>query len=243
VHFLVDELLAALILAVGLALATPVVRFVIPSVVSSTLELQPSWLVLVEGLFVAEVAGYWGHRASHEIGALWRFHQLHHSIETMDWLAPNRRHPVDMAFARASVILPLLVLGFTIPAIAAPFAIKRFQGLLVHANLRLDAGPITWLIATPEFHHWHHADHEAARNKNYAGQLPIVDWMFGTLHLPRPAWPSRYGCGVTPPEGYLAQLLWPFRRKEPQACTSDNGRSAAFAVGFGPWDHHSEQGG
>ena len=222
VHFLVDELLAATILSVVLALVVPTLDVAVPRVVSSTLHAQPSWLLIVEGLFVAEIAGYWGHRASHEIEVLWRFHRLHHSIETMDWLAPNRRHPVDMAFARASVILPLVAMGFPLPAIVAPFAIRRFQGVLVHANIRLNAGPLTWLIATPEFHHWHHADHSEAYNRNYAGQLPLVDWLFGTLYLPRPSWPSRYGCGEAPPAGYFAQLAWPLRRVPAQAPASSS---------------------
>jgi sterol desaturase/sphingolipid hydroxylase (fatty acid hydroxylase superfamily) len=109
------------------------------------------------------------------------------------------------------VILPLAALGFAVPVIAAHFAVKRFQGLFVHANVRLNAGWLTWIVATPEFHHWHHADEPAAYNSNYAGQVPLVDRFFGTLHLPRPAWPTRYGCGESAPEGYLAQLAWPFR--------------------------------
>jgi len=214
VHFVFDEVLAGLVLAAALLTVVPLLQVVVSDVVRECIGLQPRWVVVLEGLLLGEIAGYWGHRATHEIGILWRFHRLHHSIETMDWLAPNRRHPVDMAFARASVAIPLIVLGFSVPTIAAHFAIKRFQGLLVHANVRLDAGPLTWLIATPEFHHWHHADHPDAINKNYAGQLPLVDWLFGSLHLPRPTWPERYGCGVQAPSGYLAQLIWPFQRSQ-----------------------------
>jgi hypothetical protein len=43
----------------------------------------------------------------------------------------------------------------------------------------------------------------------------MVDWLFGTLYLPRPSWPSRYGCGEEAPVGYLAQLAWPFRPAPP----------------------------
>jgi sterol desaturase/sphingolipid hydroxylase (fatty acid hydroxylase superfamily) len=140
----------------------------------------------------------------------------------MDWLAPNRRHPIDMAIARLSVIVPMAVLGFPVVTVGAHFAVKRFQGLFVHANLRLDAGPLTWLVATPQFHHWHHADQPEAYNKNYAGELPIVDWLFGTLYLPRPAWPERYGCDVTLPASYLGQLAWPFRSLRSNADEGSN---------------------
>ena len=160
---------------------------------------------------LAEVCGYWGHRWSHEWPWLWRFHKLHHSIETMDWLAPNRRHPVDLVVARVAIALPLLVLGFTVPSLAAPFVVRRFQGLLVHADVRLEGGPLRWFVATPHFHHWHHAADAEGWNRNYAGQVPLVDWMFGTLVMPLRRWPTSYGLGTSEraPAGWLAQLRWP----------------------------------
>ena len=228
VHFLVDELLAALILGAILLMTLPLLGVVIPEDLRVLIHRQPRWLALAQGLLLAEVAGYWGHRTSHELPALWRFHKLHHTIELMDWLAPNRRHPVDMALARASVVLVIAPLGFAVPTIAAHFAIKRFQGLLVHANVRLNAGLLTWLVATPEFHHWHHADEPRAYNKNYAGQLPVVDLLFGTLYMPRPSWPTRYGCGEVAPEGHVAQLMWPFRRSALVAPISTRGHTAHY---------------
>jgi sterol desaturase/sphingolipid hydroxylase (fatty acid hydroxylase superfamily) len=44
---------------------------------------------------------------------------------------------------------------------------------------------------------------------NYAS-FPVVDALFGTLHLPR-RWPERYGVDEPQPDGYLAQLRWSFR--------------------------------
>ena len=48
-----------------------------------------------------------------------------------------------------------------------------------------------------------------------AGQLPLVDWLFGTLHLPAHRWPEGYGIDDTQPDGYLRQLAWPFRSTAP----------------------------
>ena len=112
-------------------------------------------------------------------------------LDRDDGLArPNRRHPVDLVVARVAVALPLLALGFPVPALAAPFAIRRFQGLLVHANVQLEGGPLRWLVATPHFHHWHHAADAEGWNRNYAGQAPLVDRLFCTLVLPRHRWPT-----------------------------------------------------
>ena len=59
------------------------------------------------------VGGYWGHRLSHTVPFLWRFHAVHHSIEEMDWLAAGRLHPLDQAFTQACAILPLFLLGYS----------------------------------------------------------------------------------------------------------------------------------
>jgi hypothetical protein len=43
---------------------------------------------------------------------------------------------------------------------------------IVHANVPWRFGPLKWLIATPVFHHWHHAnDGKEYINRNYASML------------------------------------------------------------------------
>jgi sterol desaturase/sphingolipid hydroxylase (fatty acid hydroxylase superfamily) len=227
VHFVTDEVFALLGLGVLLAVLAPIGRYLVPDVVPDQIQAQPTAALWLESLLLAEVAGYWGHRLTHEIPFLWRFHRVHHSAPTMDWLAPNRRHPVDQAFARLSVALPLLLLGFAVPTIAAHFIIKRFQGLFVHSNLDVRLGVLELFVATPHFHHWHHADTKEAWDKNYSGQVPLIDWMFGTLHLPD-SWPERYGCDVDAPPGYVAQLAWPFRPDRPRVPTQASATAEAL---------------
>ena len=53
------------------------------------------------------VGNYWGHRLTHQVPFLWRFHSVHHSIEQMDWVASGRLHPLDQAFTQAFTIFPL----------------------------------------------------------------------------------------------------------------------------------------
>ncbi|CAN5425042.1 hypothetical protein BH10ACT1_BH10ACT1_15940 [soil metagenome] len=210
VHFVVDEVLAAAGLVVALWVLLPIVRFGLPEVVPAAIRAQPTVLIWAESLLFAEVAGYWGHRLTHQVPFLWRFHRVHHSSPSLDWLSPNRRHPLDQVVARVSVALPVLAMGFAVPTVVAHFALKRIQGLLVHANVDLRLGPLEWVVASPHFHHWHHSDDPGTWNRNYAGQLPLVDWVFGTHQRPD-GWPETYGCdGYVPPRGYLAQLLAPW---------------------------------
>jgi sterol desaturase/sphingolipid hydroxylase (fatty acid hydroxylase superfamily) len=230
VHFVVDEVLAAAGLTAVVLIGVPVLRAGMPDLVPATIRSQPSLAVWVEALVLAEVCGYWGHRLTHEIPFLWRFHRVHHSSTQLDWLAPSRKHPLDTIFARSSVALPLLVLGFAVPTVVTHFIIKRFQGLLVHANIDLRLGPLEWIVSTPHFHHWHHADQAGAFKKNYAGQVPLVDWVFGTLYRPT-GWPERYGCdGYVPDVGYLAQLLAPWRQDSRISRNPSHGSAVAIAT-------------
>lgn len=213
VSFVVNEVLTGVGLLAVLVVTLPLVRYVIPTSIPRLLAAQPMWARSSEAFVVSEVCGYWGHRLSHEVPLLWRFHRVHHSATELDWLAPNRRHPIDGIVARTSTALPTLALGFAVPTVATYFALKRLQGLFVHSNIDLRLGPLQRLVATPMFHHWHHSDEPGTWNKDYAGSVPAVDWIFGTLHLPG-KWPPRYGCdGHVPDVGYVARTLSPWRRR------------------------------
>jgi sterol desaturase/sphingolipid hydroxylase (fatty acid hydroxylase superfamily) len=67
------------------------------------------------------------------------------------------------------------------------------------------------VIGTPRFHHWHHSAEPEAIDKNFAIHLPVIDRLFGTLHLPARAWPASYGIADSAvPDRYPAQLVFPF---------------------------------
>ncbi len=86
-----------------------------------------------------------------------------------------------------------------------------FQAVLIHANVRFRFGWLRHVLATPEFHHWHHAAEPEAVDRNFAVHLPVLDRIFGTAHMPG-RWPREYGIAGNPvPEGWGAQLVYPFR--------------------------------
>ena len=74
VSFVVTEVLAGVGLLAVLLVSVPVARALVPPAIPSALAAQPSWLRWIESFVVAEVSGYWGHRLSHEVPLLWRFH-------------------------------------------------------------------------------------------------------------------------------------------------------------------------
>jgi sterol desaturase/sphingolipid hydroxylase (fatty acid hydroxylase superfamily) len=222
-YYFLSSLIPSLLLSVPLAFVAWVVHRCIPSVISSAAAAWPTWLRILVALVVGDVGFYWGHRWSHEISLLWRFHAIHHSAEQVDFLVNTRAHPVDMVFTRLCGLVPLYVLGLAAPlqgnASLVPLLVLLFGtvwGFFIHANLRWRFGPLEWLVATPAFHHWHHTnDGPAYLNKNYAPLLPWVDRIFGTLYLPKKL-PERYGIDQPVPPQLFQQLLQPFmiRRTE-----------------------------
>jgi len=167
-------------------------------------------------LLFTDFTQYWVHRAFHTVPALWRFHKIHHSAEAMDWLAGSRLHLVDVAVTRGLTYVPIYVLGFAEAPLFAYVAFVSIQATFIHANVRFTFPWLRRLIATPQFHHWHHSAEREAVDKNFAVHLPVLDALFGTYYMPRDRWPASYGLtdGERVPSGYTRQFVYAFRRPD-----------------------------
>jgi sterol desaturase/sphingolipid hydroxylase (fatty acid hydroxylase superfamily) len=216
-YYFLTGLVPKAILVFPMAVIAWIVHRAVPGVVHQSVANLPLWLRLLAALIAGEFGFYWGHRWTHQIPLLWRFHVIHHSAEQMDWLVNTRAHPVDIVFVRLCGFVPMYALG-----LAQPLAGRRLDvvpllvmlvgttwGFFIHANLRWRFGWLEWLLATPHFPHWHHTDDEHV-DRNYASMLPIMDKLFGTAYLPARQWPPVYGIHGHIAEGLGAQLVHPF---------------------------------
>jgi sterol desaturase/sphingolipid hydroxylase (fatty acid hydroxylase superfamily) len=225
---LVYALLNSIVVAAGLTvialLVATVSDWLLPKAFKAAVADQPYWLQFVALVILADLGFYLMHRLFHAVPALWRFHAVHHSIEEMDWLAAHRVHPIDQILTKGASFIPCFGLGFSEWPIIAYFMVYQWHSLMLHANINVSFGPLRWLVASPEFHHWHHTNRIEAYDKNFAGQIAFWDFLFGTGHLPKDARPGDYGVDETLPAGYLAQFVHPFRR--PEDGTAENPDSA-----------------
>jgi lathosterol oxidase len=211
IHFLVSHLALDALTFVTLLPSTVLTRLWQPAAFQAFVVAQPSWLQFVEIVVITDVVQYWVHRAFHASPWLWRFHSIHHSSRAMDWLAGSRLHVVDVVVTRSLVILPVFLLGFSQPPLYAYLVLVAFHAVFIHANLGIRFGWVDHWIATPRVHHWHHA--VTPTDRNFAVHLPVLDRIFGTLHLPGDEWPGAYGlCGHSVPESWTRQMIAPFRR-------------------------------
>jgi len=164
-------------------------------------------------VLVADLMEYATHRAYHEVPWLWKFHAVHHSVKTLDWLAGSRLHLFEITATRVAVLAPLFLLGFEKSVIDTYIIIVGFQAVFIHANIHLSWGPLKYLIVTPNFHHWHHSSEEEAIDRNYAAHFAFLDYLFGTAVKTTREFPKEYGVvGDYMPEGYLKQQAFPFRK-------------------------------
>jgi sterol desaturase/sphingolipid hydroxylase (fatty acid hydroxylase superfamily) len=217
-HFVINEGLRKIVIGLTLLIATRMVGFLVNPELQGWIKTWPFWFQCVTAITINDFGGYWGHRLAHSVPFLWRFHAVHHSSETMDWLAAARVHPVDQAFMRACGVIPVYLLGFGAAHFAVLLFFAGFLAIFIHANVRWRYGWLEWLVATPPFHHWHHNnDSPETINKNFSDLLPVWDKIFGTLHLPKDQLPRTYGIDQPMAKSYLGQLAQPFVGSRPSS--------------------------
>lgn len=212
-YYTISSLMPVVVISIPTALMAVAAQHVVPAALSAFVAGMPAVARIALAFLVGETGFYWGHRLSHEIPWLWRFHALHHSTEHMHFLANTRTHPVDMVITRLFGLVPLYLLGLAAPSVegsAVPvlvLVVGQAWGFFIHANVRWRLGPLEWLVTTPAFHHWHHTRNEHI-NLNYASTLPVLDRVFGSHYLPA-HWPAEYGTDTPHPDTVVGQLLDP----------------------------------
>lgn len=212
-HFFVNHLLVGFVLLATNLLVHRFFTWAVSTEVQQAVQALPFVWELLLLMLVADIIQYIVHRAMHEVPLLWRFHAVHHSIKTLDWLAGSRLHVGEVLFLRTLVLAPIYVLGFSREVIDAYIVIIGFQAVLNHANVDVRLGWLRYFIVTPNFHHWHHSQDQEALDRNYAGQFAWIDYLMGTAVKSDKRWPSEYGVlGDYVPKGFWRQLWFPFQR-------------------------------
>lgn len=215
-YFIVNHLLIGLVLLIVNFLVHRLFAWALVPAVQGAIQSLPLAAESLLAIFVADLIQYWTHRAYHEVPVLWRFHAVHHSARTLDWMAGSRLHLTELIVTRVAILGPLYALGFSKAAIDVYIVVVGFQAVFNHANVGLRFGRLESWIVTPRFHHWHHGSDRAAIDRNYAAHFAFLDTWFGTrVSDGERSLPERYGVlGGTMPDGFVRQQIFPLTWKE-----------------------------
>lgn len=212
-YFFINHLLAWVILLAVNSIVHNFYGFLIFQTTQSFLSELNIFIQFALIFFMWDFIQYWIHRAYHEIPGLWKFHAIHHSATKMDWLAGSRMHIVELFLTRILIITPIILIGFSESAINLYAVVLGLYATMIHSNIYVKFWALEKIFVSPKFHHWHHANQRDAINVNYAGELSILDLMFGT-YLEKEEYPEAYG--VSPkqwiPNTVISQTLYPFKK-------------------------------
>lgn len=220
-------------LGVALALlATPIERSLTAALARAGIHLDvgvarewPLAAQLAVALVGLDLLQWTIHNALHRVPWLWQIHKVHHSIEELDWLGSMRFHWGEAVVYKTLQYVPLAMLGFDGRVLFAVAVIGTAIGHYNHSNVRIDLGPLRYVLNSPEMHQWHHAHPDAGpENKNFAIKFSLWDWLFRTAYLPADKRaPARLGfTGIEAcPRSIWLQEVWPLsalisRRARPQ---------------------------
>ncbi|MEO0637291.1 MAG: sterol desaturase family protein [Pseudomonadota bacterium] len=143
----------------------------------------PALLVVVIAVVAFDFMDYVSHRLMH-LPWLWPIHAVHHSDHDVNAFTTFRVHVLEVAFMKLSYVVGLSWLGVTPEAAGLGLVFLTLHNMYVHMDIDVDHGRLNWLIASPRFHRWHHADEPVAYGKNLANLVPLWDMLFGTYYVP-----------------------------------------------------------
>lgn len=172
----------------------------------------PLWLAAPIAVVLTDLCTYGFHRFVHVNRWMWREHGIHHVTHKVNTLNANTAHFLDIALNNIAAFGPLLLLGFSAPAVFIASMARTVQTFVAHANIDARLGPLGWVIMGPEHHRLHHSV-DPAHAGNYGTILTLWDRVFGTFRW-TPHHAEEVGVhgddAFPPPERILACARHPF---------------------------------
>lgn len=143
----------------------------------------PSWVAVIAGVALLDLAIYLQHLLFHAVPALWRLHRVHHADPDFDVTTGLRFHPVEILLSMLIKTVAIFAFGPPVLAVLIFEVVLNAAAVFNHANVRLPARAepiVRWLLVTPDMHRVHHSKDARETNSNYGFNLSIWDRLFGT---------------------------------------------------------------
>ncbi len=183
----------------------------------ANLQALPHWVQLGIMFVIADFIQWNIHRLLHKNPYLWKFHQLHHSVEEMGFAAHFRFHWMETIIYKTLQYVPLAMLGFGLTDFFVIHIISVAIGHLNHSNINWTYGPLRYIFNNPAMHIWHHAKELPTTDKkavNFGLSLSVWDYIFGTAYIPTSGRDATLGFDTASeyPKTFWQQMIAPFRK-------------------------------
>jgi len=166
---------------------TLIVRFLIPvtvAVFASMLEVRgfgllnwlslPTWLAVVVGVLLLDLAIYTQHYYFHKLDFFWRFHRMHHTDLDFDVTTGVRFHPIEILISMVIKFAVVLVIGPPAVAVVLFEILLNATSMFNHGNIRIPQ-PVDRLLrtvlVTPDMHRVHHSVVRQEMDSNFGFNL------------------------------------------------------------------------
>lgn len=181
-----------------------------------------SWPTLIQLLVffvVLDFVQWFTHILLHKYPALWKFHQVHHSVKEMGFAAHLRYHWMENVLYKPLKTFGVMILGGFEPeqAYIVHFAAIAI-GHINHANIKITWGPLKYLLNNPVMHLYHHAYTlpKGSYGVNFGISLSLWDYIFRTNYIPEDSGtiPLGFPGDETFPKDFIHQNLHGFGKNE-----------------------------
>ena len=207
---LLNPMIAPLIMTGVVLVRSGYQQLGIPETPLSFWQQVPPWAVVICWLLAIDFVDYWVHRLLHAPG-FWDIHAVHHSDEHLNWTTTSRVHILEVVVMQIGYILLATWMNIPAEGVGLAVAFRMLHNNWVHTRYDFHLGPFTKVLATPRFHHWHHADEPSAYNTNFANTFAFWDILFGTYRVPG-RYDGKYGFEGTPGNDTVRLLIWPYHQ-------------------------------
>jgi sterol desaturase/sphingolipid hydroxylase (fatty acid hydroxylase superfamily) len=143
----------------------------------------PSWVAVVAGVVVLDLAIYLQHVMFHAVPALWRLHRMHHADLDIDVTTGARFHPVEIMISMLIKFAAIAALGVPPVAVVLFEVLLNATSMFNHGNVRIPLAlepALRRLVVTPDMHRVHHSIERDETNSNFGFNLSLWDRLFGT---------------------------------------------------------------
>lgn len=228
----VDTLLVRLVFpvtAIGVALLAEARGFGLLNMLA-----VPTWLAILIGVIVLDLAIYLQHVLFHAVPALWRLHRMHHADLEFDVTTGTRFHPIEILMSMGLKLGVVAALGPPAIAVLIFEVLLSATALFNHSNVRLPLRldrVLRWVVVTPDMHRVHHSVVVRETNSNFGFNLPWWDRLFGTYRDQPAAGHTGMTIGIEqfrdPGELRLDRMLTqPFRDEDRSYALGREGRAS-----------------